>query len=182
MACGGTVPHVEIVGADAPGISATRTTWPGSRAAKRSLINRDPRRDRLRRHRRRRNRNCRSLFWAARRLRYRRTRHPGKARPAASRPRRKRPGDLLPIRYARRRTLIRRDAGQCAERQNRNAMAANSASPSSRQAGNGTRRPGQLQNVQPGIGAVDDVDVAAFVGLDIVGLDRDFATLPCRRW
>ena len=43
-------------------------------------------------------------------------------------------------------------------------------------AGRRRRAPaGQFEDVQPGIGAVDDVDVAALVGLDIVGLDRDLA-------
>jgi hypothetical protein len=45
------------------------------------------------------------------------------------------------------------------------------------QPGNGTRLAGQFQNMQAGIGAVDSIDVAAVVGLDIVGLDRDFAAL-----
>src|SRR4051812_21450597 len=45
------------------------------------------------------------------------------------------------------------------------------------QPGDGARRPRQFQNVQAGIGAVDDVDVAPRVGLDIVGLDRDLAAL-----
>src|SRR5579872_4562215 len=35
----------------------------------------------------------------------------------------------------------------------------------------------QFQNVQAGIGAVDDVDIAALVSLDIVGLDRDLAAI-----
>src|SRR5579872_5890137 len=35
----------------------------------------------------------------------------------------------------------------------------------------------QFQNVQAGVGAVDDVDIAALVGLDIVGLDRDLAAI-----
>src|SRR4029453_17673566 len=34
------------------------------------------------------------------------------------------------------------------------------------------RLAGDLQNVQPGIGAVGHVDIAAVVGLDIVALDR----------
>src|SRR5258706_16091543 len=34
-----------------------------------------------------------------------------------------------------------------------------------------------LQDVQAGVGAVDDVDVAAVVDVDIVGLDRDLAAL-----
>src|SRR6266446_7548295 len=37
--------------------------------------------------------------------------------------------------------------------------------------------PGQFQNMQPGVGAVDDVDIAAIVDLDIVCLDRHFAAL-----
>ena len=36
---------------------------------------------------------------------------------------------------------------------------------------------GELQDVQPAIGAIDDIDVAALVGLDIVGLDRNLAAL-----
>src|ERR1700685_1340285 len=36
---------------------------------------------------------------------------------------------------------------------------------------------GQFQNVRAGIGAVDDVDIAAIVGLEVVGLDRDLATV-----
>src|SRR4051812_25568060 len=36
---------------------------------------------------------------------------------------------------------------------------------------------GELQDMQPGVGAVDDVDIAALVGLDIVGLDRGFAAI-----
>src|SRR6476620_475990 len=48
---------------------------------------------------------------------------------------------------------------------------------SSRQAGAGACRARQFQNVQAGIGAIDDIDVAALVGFDIVGLDRDLASL-----
>src|SRR5579872_4930365 len=39
------------------------------------------------------------------------------------------------------------------------------------------RRTGQLNNVHPSVGAVDRVNVAAIVHLDIVGLDRHFAGL-----
>src|SRR5690348_16413357 len=46
-----------------------------------------------------------------------------------------------------------------------------------RQAGDCTCRSRQFEDVQTGIGAVDDVDVAAVVGLDVVGLDRDLAAL-----
>src|ERR1700722_4630892 len=35
----------------------------------------------------------------------------------------------------------------------------------------------QFQNMHAGIGAVDDVDIAALVGLEIVGLDRDLAAV-----
>src|SRR4029453_12553858 len=45
------------------------------------------------------------------------------------------------------------------------------------QSRNGAGRPGQFEDVQAGVGAVDDVDVAALVGLDIVGLDRELAAL-----
>ena len=45
------------------------------------------------------------------------------------------------------------------------------------QARDRARLAGQLQDVQAGISAVDDVDVAALVGLDIVGLDRRLAAL-----
>src|ERR1043166_7911379 len=38
-------------------------------------------------------------------------------------------------------------------------------------------RTGQFENVQARIGAVHDVDVAAVVGLDVVGLDRDLAAV-----
>src|SRR4051794_7678484 len=41
----------------------------------------------------------------------------------------------------------------------------------SRQSRNAPRNARQFQNMHPRIGAVDDVDVAALVGLDIVGLD-----------
>src|SRR5258706_3136538 len=34
-----------------------------------------------------------------------------------------------------------------------------------------------LQDMQPGIGAIDDVDIAAVVDVDVVGLDRDLAAL-----
>src|SRR5262245_58373590 len=39
------------------------------------------------------------------------------------------------------------------------------------------RLAGELEDVQPGIGAVDDIDEAALVGLDIVALDRGLATV-----
>jgi len=41
--------------------------------------------------------------------------------------------------------------------------------------GDRPRFAGQFEDVHPGIGPIDDVDVAAIVGLDIVGLDRDLA-------
>src|ERR1700716_355169 len=47
----------------------------------------------------------------------------------------------------------------------------------SRQPRNAPRSAGQLQNMQPGVGAVDDIDVAALVGLDVVGLDRCLAAV-----
>src|SRR5204863_9127137 len=37
--------------------------------------------------------------------------------------------------------------------------------------------PGEPQNVQAGVGAVDRVDIAALVDLDVVGLDRGLAAL-----
>src|SRR5439155_6266247 len=37
--------------------------------------------------------------------------------------------------------------------------------------------PGEPQNVHAGVGAVDRVDVAALVDLDVVGLDRGLAAL-----
>src|SRR6266702_4262012 len=57
------------------------------------------------------------------------------------------------------------------------AMAGQLRITASRQAGCGARWSRQFQNVHSGVGAVDDVDVAAFVGLDIVGLDRDLAAV-----
>src|SRR5262245_6840476 len=39
------------------------------------------------------------------------------------------------------------------------------------------RRAGQLQDVHAGVGAIDGVDVAAIVDLDVVRLDRDLAPL-----
>src|SRR6266567_1337278 len=41
-------------------------------------------------------------------------------------------------------------------------------------------RPGaarELQDVQPGVGAIDQIDEAALVGLDVVALDRGLATV-----
>src|SRR5947209_6766484 len=40
-----------------------------------------------------------------------------------------------------------------------------------------SRLAGQLQNVQPSVGAIDHIDVAAIVGLHIVALDRDLAAV-----
>ena len=37
------------------------------------------------------------------------------------------------------------------------------------------RLPAELDNMHAGIGAVDDVDVASVVDLDVVGLNRDLA-------
>src|ERR1700735_2317679 len=48
---------------------------------------------------------------------------------------------------------------------------------SSRQIDDLARITGQFENVHARIGAVDDVDVTALVGLEIVGLDRDFAAI-----
>src|SRR4029077_9415745 len=53
-----------------------------------------------------------------------------------------------------------------------------SFTPPSRQAGDGARIVGEFQDMQAGIGAIDDVDITAIVGLDIVGLDRDLAAVP----
>src|SRR5262245_20942029 len=39
------------------------------------------------------------------------------------------------------------------------------------------RLAGQLEDVEAGVGAVDGVDVAALVDLDVVGLDRGLAAL-----
>ena len=39
------------------------------------------------------------------------------------------------------------------------------------------RRAGELQDVHPGVGAVDSVDVAPVVHFDVVGLDRYLAML-----
>jgi hypothetical protein len=36
---------------------------------------------------------------------------------------------------------------------------------------------GQLEDVQAGVGAIADIDVAAIVGLDVVALDRDLAAV-----
>src|SRR5271168_3457012 len=47
----------------------------------------------------------------------------------------------------------------------------------SRQSHDLARVAGQFQNVHAGIGAIDDIDIAALVGLDIVGLDRDLAAV-----
>src|SRR5688572_28597410 len=49
---------------------------------------------------------------------------------------------------------------------------------SSRQVGHLPRRASKLEDMHPGIGAVDDIDVAAVVYFDVVGLDRDLAALP----
>src|SRR4249919_1663830 len=40
---------------------------------------------------------------------------------------------------------------------------------------------GKLEDVQAGVGPIGDVDVAAVVHLDVVGLDRDFAPLVSAR-
>src|ERR1700694_5642910 len=44
-------------------------------------------------------------------------------------------------------------------------------------AGHGARRAGQLQDVQAGVGAIDDIDISALIGFDIVGLDRHLAAV-----
>src|SRR4051812_21423399 len=36
---------------------------------------------------------------------------------------------------------------------------------------------GDFQDVQPGVGAVDEIDIDAIVGLDVIALDRDLALL-----
>src|SRR6266487_3192893 len=46
-----------------------------------------------------------------------------------------------------------------------------------RQARDRPRRAGELQDVQPGVGAVDHIDEAALVGLDVVALDRGLAAV-----
>src|SRR3984893_1240776 len=51
------------------------------------------------------------------------------------------------------------------------------SSPASWQAGDGARRPRELKNMQAGGGAIDDIDIAALVGFDIVGLDRHLAAV-----
>src|SRR6266536_2648657 len=45
------------------------------------------------------------------------------------------------------------------------------------EAGDRPRRAGELQDVQPGVGAVDHIDEAALVGLDVVALDRGLAAV-----
>src|ERR1700694_4229409 len=51
-------------------------------------------------------------------------------------------------------------------------------SPVSGQSGRSARGAGQFQNMQAGIGAIDDVDISALIGFDIIGLDRDLAAFP----
>src|SRR5258708_6870794 len=51
------------------------------------------------------------------------------------------------------------------------------SSRSSLQPGHRARRAVQLQDVHAGVGAIDDVDVAAGVGLDVVGLDGGLAAV-----
>src|SRR5712691_6106775 len=46
-----------------------------------------------------------------------------------------------------------------------------------RQSGDRPRLARELEDVQPGVGAVDHVDEAAFVGLDVVALDRGLAAV-----
>src|SRR5689334_14338552 len=46
-----------------------------------------------------------------------------------------------------------------------------------RQAGDGARGAGELQDVQARVRAVHDVDVAAVVHLEVVGLDRGLAAV-----
>ncbi len=45
------------------------------------------------------------------------------------------------------------------------------------QRGDRARRPGELENVHAGVGAVDDVDIAAVVDFHILGLDYAVAAL-----
>ena len=47
----------------------------------------------------------------------------------------------------------------------------------SRQSGDGAGLAREFENMHSGVGAIDDVDQAAIVGLDIVGLDRDLAAV-----
>src|SRR5206468_9011732 len=58
------------------------------------------------------------------------------------------------------------------------ALSTASADSASAQSGDLARLARQLEDVQTGVGAVDDVDVAALVGFDVVRLDRGFAPLP----
>src|SRR6476469_10004946 len=46
-----------------------------------------------------------------------------------------------------------------------------------REVGDPPRGAGQLEDVQPGVGAIDDVDIAAIVDLHVVGLDGSLAAL-----
>ena len=125
-------------------------------------------------------RNCRSRSLAARRLRRATAaRRTAKRAPRGPTIARKRPARFpASCRHASAAFSYGRTAGQRAERETATAMAASRASfTSSWQTGDGARRPGQFENMQAGIGAIDDVDIAALVGLDIVGLDRDLAAV-----
>src|SRR5437773_1898326 len=65
----------------------------------------------------------------------------------------------------------------------RSPSASSSARPSGRareqwllpKVGGGSSFAAQLEDVQPGVGAIDDVDITPIVDLNIVGLDRDLA-------
>src|SRR5712691_8205412 len=47
-----------------------------------------------------------------------------------------------------------------------------------RKIGDGPGRAGQLQDMQPGIGTIDNVDITAVVDLDVIGLNRHLAGFP----
>src|SRR5690242_18065389 len=59
----------------------------------------------------------------------------------------------------------------------RRNMASSSKGSVGRHVGDLARGTGQLENMHAVVGAIDDVDEAAIVDLDIVGLDRDLAAL-----
>src|SRR5712691_4788080 len=47
-----------------------------------------------------------------------------------------------------------------------------------RKIGDGPRRTGQLQDVHAGVGTIDNIDIPAVVGLDVIGLNGHLAGFP----
>jgi len=47
-----------------------------------------------------------------------------------------------------------------------------------REIGDGPGRASQLQDVQSGVGTIDNVDIPTAVDLDVMSLNRDFAGFP----